>query len=310
TFSRGGDPQMRPIDIRDAVRESVKLVLRGSNIQCRYYLAKHLHPVQADEAQIRQAIGNIIINAVEASPTGGAISVKGENVAYRRKAEKPFIKLTISDRGKGISKEASSRIFDPYFTTKDMGSLKGTGLGLSISYSIIKKHGGDITVQSEIGKGTSVSIYLPAYGDITQVVSTVKEDLPVSGRPEAAVKRILVMDDEALIRSFMEDTMSFLGYDVTTCDEGSKAVEMYGEAMATRPYDLVVLDLTVRGGWGGQETIQRLLDVDPEVMAIICSGYSNDPVISHYGAYGFKGALAKPASIDQIKATLDKIFNN
>lgn len=310
TFSRGGDPQMKPIDIRDAVRESVKLVLRGSNIQCRYYLAKHLHPVRADEAQIRQAIGNIIINAVEASPAGGSISVKGENVAYRRKAEKPFIKLTISDRGKGISEESLGRIFDPYFTTKDMGSLKGTGLGLSISYSIIKKHGGDVTVQSEVGKGTSVSIYLPACVDITQVIRTAKGDLPVSGRPEAAVKRILVMDDEALIRSFMEDTMSFLGYDVTTCDEGSKAVEMYREAMALRPYDLVVLDLTVRGGWGGQETIQRLLDVDPAVMAIICSGYSDDPVISHYGAYGFKGALAKPASIDQIKTTLDKIFNN
>ena len=310
TFSRGGDPQMKPMDIRDAVRESVKLVLSGSNIQCRYYLAKHLHPVWADEAQIRQAICNIIINAVEASPTGGSISVNGENVAYRRKTEKPFIKLTISDRGRGISKESLSRIYDPYFTTKDMGSLKGTGLGLSISYSIIKKHGGDIMVQSEVGKGTSVSIYLPAYGDITQVMSTVKKDLPVSGQPESSVKRILVMDDEALIRSFMEDTMSFLGYDVTTCDEGSKAVEMYREAMPSRPYDLVVLDLTVQGGWGGQETIQRLLDVDPAVTAIICSGYSNDPVISHYGAYGFKGALAKPASIDQIKTTLNKIFNN
>jgi len=310
TFSRGGDPQMKPIDIRDAVRESAKSVLRGSNIQCRYYLSKHLHPVRADDSQIRQAIGNIIINAVEASPAGGSISVKGENVSYRRKDDRPFIKVTISDRGKGISEESLRRIFDPYFTTKDMGSLKGTGLGLSISYSIIKKHGGDITVQSEVGKGTSVSIYLPAYGDITQAMSTVKEDLPVSGRPEASVKRILVMDDEALVRSFLEDTMSFLGYDVKTCDEGSKAVEMYREAMASRPYDLVVLDLTVRGGWGGQETIRRLLDVDPAVAAIICSGYSDDPVISHYGAYGFKGALAKPASIDQIKTTLDKIFNN
>ncbi|MCX5828367.1 MAG: PAS domain S-box protein [Deltaproteobacteria bacterium] len=309
TFSRGGDPLMKPIDIRDAVRESVKLVLSGSNIQCRYYLAKHLHPVRADEAQIRQAIGNIIINAVEASPAGGSISVKGENVHYRRKAEKPFIKLTISDRGKGISKESLRSIFDPYFTTKDMGSLKGTGLGLSISYSIIKKHGGDITVQSEVGKGTSVSIYLPAYGDITQVKGTVKEESPISGRPEASVKRILVMDDEALIRSFMEDTMSFLGYDVTTCDEGSKAVEMYREAMASRPYDLVVLDLTVRGGMGGQDTIQRLLDVDPAVTAIICSGYTDDPVISHCGAYGFKEAWVKPVSIDQIKTTLKTILN-
>ncbi|MFA5180694.1 MAG: PAS domain S-box protein [Syntrophales bacterium] len=309
TFSRGGDPQMNPIDIRAVVRESVKLALRGSNIQCRYYLAKHLHTVRADEEQIRQAIGNIIINAMEASPAGGAISVKGENVHYRRKDEKPFIKVTISDRGKGIANEYLKKIFDPYFTTKDMGALKGTGLGLSISYSIIKKHGGDITVQSEVGKGTSVSIYLPADGDIMQAKSAGEEDPPVAGPPEASAKRILVMDDEALIRSFLEETMSFLGYDVTTCDEGSKAVEMYREAMASRPYDLVVLDLTVPGGLGGQEAIQRLLDVDPAVTAIICSGYTDDPVISHCGAYGFKGALVKPASIGQIRNTLNSIFN-
>jgi len=309
TFSRGGDPQMKPIDIREAVRESAKLVLSGSNIQCRYYLAKQLHPVQADEEQIRQAIGNIIINAVEASPAGGSISVKGENVAYRRKDEKPFIKVTISDRGKGISKECLGSVFDPYFTTKDMGALKGTGLGLSISYSIIKKHGGDITVQSEVGKGTSVSVYLPAWSGGTQAKSTVKEEPPVSDNPEVSVKRILVMDDEPLIRSFLEETMSFLGYDVSACDEGLKAVEIYREAMASRPYDLVVLDLTVRGGLGGQETIQRLLDVDPAVTAIICSGYTDDPVISHCGAYGFKGAWVKPVSIEQIKTTLNSIFN-
>ena len=310
TFSRGGDPLMKPIDIREAVRESVKLVLSGSNIQCRYYLAKNLHPVRADEAQIRQAIGNIVINAVEASPAGGTISVKGENVQYRRKEDKPFIKVTISDRGKGISPESLKSIFDPYYTTKDMGALKGTGLGLSISYSIIKKHGGDISVQSELGKGTSVSIYLPAFGDIKQAKGIEKKDSSGSGQPEASVKRILVMDDEELIRSFMEETMSFLGYDVTTCPEGVKAVELYRDAMTSgRPYNLVVLDLTVRGGLGGQETIQRLLDIDPAVTAIICSGYTDDPVISHFGAYGFKEAWVKPASIDQMKTSLKNIFD-
>ncbi len=316
TFSRGGDPLMKPIDIRDAVRESVKLILSGSNIQCRYYLAKYLHPVRVDEAQIRQAIGNIIMNAVEASQPGGTISVKGENVHYRSREgtgqkEQPFTKITISDHGKGITKEYLKKIFDPYFTTKDMGSLKGTGLGLSISYSIVKKHGGDITVQSQVGKGTSVSIYLPVYGEVTQAKMNGEDESPISGRPEASVKRILVMDDEALIRSFMEETMSFLGYGITTCIEGAKAVEMYREAMASgRPYDLVVLDLTVRGGWGGQETIQRLLDVDPAVIAIICSGYTDDPVMSHCGAYGFKAAWVKPVSIDQIRTTLKSIFNS
>jgi len=310
TFSRGGDPMMKPIDIRNAVRESVKLVLSGSDVQCRYYLAKHLHPVRADEVQIRQAIGNIVINAVEASPAGGTISVKGENVHYRRKEDNPFIKVTISDRGKGISKDSLKNIFDPYFTTKDMGALKGTGLGLSISYSIIKKHGGDITVQSDVGKGTSVSIYLPAFEDITQAKSIEDDNLPVSGCPEASAKRILIMDDEELVRSFMEETISFLGYSVTTCAEGAKAVDIYREAMASgRPYDLVVLDLTIRGGLGGQDTIQRLLDIDPAVTAIICSGYIDDPVISHYGAYGFKGAWVKPVSIEQIKTTLKNILN-
>ncbi len=309
TFSRGGEPRMKPIDVRDVVHESVRLVLSGSNIQCRYYLAKKLHPVRADEEQIRQAIGNIVINALEASPAGSSISVKGENVVCREKDEKPFIKVTISDRGKGISKESLGSIFDPYFTTKDMGALKGTGLGLSISYAIIKKHGGDITLQSEVGKGTSVSVYLPAGSGISQSESAAKEVFPVSGSPEAAARRILVMDDEALIRSFLEETISLLGYDVTTCDEGGKAVEIYREAMASRPYDLVVLDLTIRGGLGGRETIQRLLDVDPAVKAIVCSGYTDDPVMSHYGAYGFKGALVKPASIEQIRTTLNSIFH-
>jgi CheY-like chemotaxis protein len=190
-----------------------------------------------------------------------------------------------------------------------MGALRGTGLGLSISYSIIIKHDGDINVQSEVGKGTSVSVYLPASIRVAQPEDDVKEESPVSISPGGAVKRILVMDDESLIRSFMEETLSFLGYDVTICDEGLKAVEIYQEAMASQPYDLVILDLTVRGGMGGKETIQRLLEVDPAVTALICSGYTDDPAVSHFAAYGFKGALVKPASIDKISATLNSIFN-
>jgi signal transduction histidine kinase len=167
TFAQGGAPVKRTMYIGEFITNTVHFFLSGSNVTAKLYVESDLTPVDVDEGQIRQVIHSMVSNATEAMPEGGILTIAVENADIDVADELPlsegkYVKVTLSDSGNGIPGENISRIFDPFFTTKEMGSQKGTGLGLAISYSIVKNHNGLITVESEVGVGTTFHIYLPA----------------------------------------------------------------------------------------------------------------------------------------------------
>lgn len=304
TFAKGGTPIKKLASIRAIVHDSCQFAVRGSNVKCEYSLPDELWPAEIDEGQIGQVINNLIINADQAMPQGGVIRVAAENVVIASKRglplkEGPYLKVTIQDQGVGIPHEILPRIFDPYFTTK----RKGSGLGLATSFSITKNHDGLITAESEVGRGSTFSVYLPAC-------------------PHSEVKRhdaghelvggsgaILLMDDEEPVRELASEALTLLGYDVTAASDGTQALELYEQALkSARPFDLVILDLTVPGGLGGLQTIERLREMDPQVKAIVSSGYSNDPVMSDFARHGFKGVVAKPYSARELGEVVRRVI--
>jgi PAS domain S-box-containing protein len=304
TFSKGGKPVKRPIPVRPTVESAVKFALSGSR-SASHISGDDLWLVDADEGQIGQVIQNIVLNADQAMPAGGRISIAMRNVAPpggdlpQSLPPGTYVEITIADTGGGISQHDAARIFDPYFTTKE----KGTGLGLATSYSIIKNHGGLIDMKSKLGEGTVFSLYLPAaQGARTAPLVGTADALPAGGRKG----RVLLMDDEAVVRNVAGELIRALGHDVEFASHGEEALAMYREAMRTaRAYDAVILDLTIRGGMGGAETMQRLLRLDRDVTAVVSSGYSDDAVTSNYGENGFKAFLKKPYNVDQLQQVLN-----
>jgi PAS domain S-box-containing protein len=308
TFSKGGAPIKKPVLIGDFLKETAPMPLSGSNVRCEFKMAEDLWPVEIDEGQMRQVIYNIVINACEAMPGGGTINILAENIIHGP-ADRPslkdgkYVKLSIKDQGAGIPPENLSKIFDPYFSTKEMGSQKGMGLGLAISHSIIKKHGGFIVAESIVGNGSTFHIYLP--------VSS-KEFLPakeVVKKPRLGKVRILVMDDEQVVRYISGEFLKHLGYEVELAEDGAEAVARYKKAQESQqPFDIVILDLIVPGGMGGKEVLEKLLEISPNVQAIVSSGYSNDPIFSDFKRYGFKGVIAKPFDLEGLGESVSKVI--
>ena len=307
TFSKGGEPVKKISDIKELIKETANLSLSGANERCIFNIAYNLHPVNVDKGQISQVINNIVLNADQAMPEGGDIFINAENIyinndsVLRSLIPGNYIKIEIIDQGIGIPADKLYKIFDPYFTTKQ----KGSGLGLSVAYSIIRKHGGVITVESEQGKGSTFTIYLPAVEE--KVVEMEKEK-------EKAFKgagKILVMDDEELVLQMVGDILKGVGYEIELAIDGATAVEHYKGALSKgNPFDVVLLDLTVPGGMGGKETVQKLIEIDPKVKAIVSSGYSNDPIMANYKEYGIAGVIAKPYRIMELCKTLKEVVEN
>ena len=305
TFSKGGKPVKKVFALRTLIENSIAFALSGSQITYEIVIDEGLRAVEADEGQIGQVIQNIVLNADQAMPLGGRITITARNIPASAAPRLPgaatgdVVELSIQDQGTGIPEEHLSRIFDPYFTTKE----KGSGLGLATSYSIVKNHGGVITVASELGKGTTFMIYLPASG------ASVEREA-ASARPAAGNKgRILVMDDEQVVREVTGELLRSLGHEVDFADRGEAAVMRYKTAMAEgRPFDIVILDLTVRGGMGGVEAVKKLLKLDPNVKAVVSSGYSDDAVTADYRKQGFAAFLKKPYNIEELQSTLDALL--
>ena len=272
---------------------------------CTFAISADLWTAEVDTGQISQVINNLIINADQAMPAGGTIEVHAENVTITAKDSLPlkdgnYVKISVTDGGIGIPKEHLQRIFDPYFTTKQ----KGSGLGLATSYSIVKNHDGCITVKSSLGVGTTFSMWLPASS---------KELEPEKREAEEKCRergRILLMDDEESILEATGEVLTYLGYEVEAAGGGLEALELYREAQKeNRPFDAVIIDLTIRGKMGGKETMENLLEIDPDVKGIVSSGYCDDPVMTEYKKHGFKGVVTKPYTIEELKETLHKVLH-
>ncbi len=304
TFSKGGAPVRTAASLTEIIRDSAEFVLRGSMSRCEIKLADDTWPANVDLGQISQVIQNLVINADQAMADGGRITLQTENIAISAENKtlglKPgrYVKITVADTGPGMSADVLSRIFEPYFTTKE----KGSGLGLTTSFSIVKKHDGLMTVESKIGSGTTFFIYLPAVE--LEAAPTLGKGQPLVLRGNG---RILVMDDEASIRTLVKRMLESVGYHVVTVKDGQETLKQYQEALAKgQPFDAVMLDLTVAGGMGGRETMRQLLAKHPDVKAIVSSGYANDPVMEKYRKYGFIGMVMKPYTLGELTYTLKR----
>jgi PAS domain S-box-containing protein len=304
TFSKGGTPIIKIASIAELLKESALFVLRGSNVECCFSIQDSLWPVEIDQGQMSQVINNIIINARQAMPEGGTIFIEVENIIIDPTEALPlqsgkYVKIAIKDQGIGIPEQHLNKIFDPYFTTKPNGS----GLGLAASYSVIVKHEGYITVESELNVGTTFHIYLPASQEKIPTKEITKE------RSVLGKRNILIMDDNTIIKELAGEILSFFGCDVSLASDGAEAIRLFQKASESgHPFDAVILDLTVPGGMGGKEVIKRLQEIDPKVKAIASSGYSNDPIMSNFREYGFRGIVVKPYRVDDLKDTLRSIL--
>ncbi len=304
TFSRGGAPVRKAASIVDIIAESASFTLSGTNVAPTLCVSEDIWNVDVDAGQMSQVFNNLIINAVHAMPRGGNIFFVVSNVILSEDAppnlkEGRYARITVRDEGLGIPPAQLDHIFDPYFTTKQSGS----GLGLTSVYSIIKRHDGHITVESAPSIGTTFDIYLPAS-------QSAPAQRPASDAKAAAgTGTVLVMDDEPLVRDISGSMLSSLGYNVALARHGAEAIEMYRKALNNgTPYDAIIMDLTIPGAMGGGEAIRELLALDPNVRAIVSSGYSNDPIMANFREYGFKGVMTKPYNLGNLGRTLTEIL--
>lgn len=304
TFSKGGEPVKKVLPVADVVSESAVFALHGSNVKSEFDFSEDPLCSEIDEGQISQVIHNIVLNAQQAMPEGGTLRIACSEVLVDVKAMLPltegqYVQVSIQDEGPGIPEAVINDIFDPYFTTKKSGS----GLGLSTCYSIMKKHGGCIAVKSTVGVGTTFFLYLPvAKGSCPQPPSS--EDGMVRLNC-----RVLVTDDEEVVRAIAGEILEHFGCEVAYACDGTEAVALYQEALAAgRPFDIVMLDLTIPGGMGGREAVERLRIIDPNVRAIVVSGYSNDPIMAQYQSYGFCGVVTKPYRMIDLNKTLQSVL--
>jgi len=306
TFSKGGKPLKKMISLQPVIENSAKFALSGSRVDYRIMLDEELWTVEADEGQIGQVIQNLVLNADQAMPLGGTIKITAKNVLAPKEelpqhlGEGKYVVISVKDSGIGISEQYLQKIFDPYYTTKE----KGSGLGLATSYSIVRTHGGVIKVNSKVDKGTTFYVYLPAL-EGGKETSQVPASFTVGHKG-----KILLMDEAELIRNIAGELLKTLEHEVEFADRGEEAIGKYQRAReADKPFDIVILDLTIRGGMGGKETIKRLLAIDPGIKAIVSSGYSDDAVVAAYEKYGFKARLTKPYKLENLRDTLNALLS-
>ncbi len=311
-LSRGGAPIKEPGSLKELLRHLRNEILAESRISVYESISEDLRVVFHDPRKMRAVFRNVVQNAVEAMPDGGTLTLKAENMRVERGDAVPglplkpgdYVRISIKDEGRGISEEDLDKIFDPYFSTKAMGVQKGMGLGLATAYAIVQKHEGHITVNSAPGSGTTVSIYLPAAEKEASKKESKKSEL-TSG-PKG---KILVMDDEEMLRNVIQQMLTRLGYEIKTVKDGVEAIRAYRNGLDSQdPFDAVILDLTVKEGMGGEQTIQELVKIDPDIKAIASSGYLNAPVMADPEKYGFKTALAKPYEMKGLKETLENVL--
>jgi PAS domain S-box-containing protein len=300
TFARGGEPVKKVVEVGALLKEAAGFAIHGSSVKCEFSLASDLWPLEVDEGQLSQVIHNLVINAVQAMPDGGTITLGADNFNSIPEGQR-CVRISVTDTGTGIPEQHLQRIFDPYFTTKQQGS----GLGLATCYSIIKKHGGTFTVESTVGKGSTFYLTLPA-SELSRI-----DEPQFQTDLSFGVGRVLVMDDEEPVRETLQAMLEALGYVVECTENGTEAVELYRKMKEDgKPFAAVILDLTIPGGVGGKETLTSLLKINPDVKSIVSSGYSNDPIMANYREYGFSAVLSKPFRLQDMSKLLQELIVN
>ncbi len=311
TFAKGGAPVTKTVVISELIRESTNFSLGGTNVKPKFSIPDTLWAVDVDEAQVNRVINNLVMNAAQAMPKGGIVNISAENITEEHSKKIPVLKhgkyimISVKDHGIGISRDHIEDIFDPYFTTKQTGS----GLGLTASYHIITNHGGLVTVESELSVGTTFYIYLLASSNTIAKKNDEVEYKLVDDKPVTGSGKILIMDDDLEIRDIGSQMLNYIGYEVKCAVDGAETIEMYKEARESgKPFDVVVMDLTIPGGMGGETTIRKLHEIDPKAKAIVYSGYSNNPIMAEFEKYGFKGVVSKPFVLKEMNDVLQMVI--
>ncbi len=304
TFARGGEPVLKTVDPRHLVEESLTFALRGANVKGTMECPASVWCIDADPGQMSQVFNNLLINAKQAMSSGGTVTVTMENRLVRDGDLQPlkagrYVQIDVRDEGTGIPPEHLPKVFDPYFSTK----AEGSGLGLASVYSIARRHGGMVTVSSTSSAGTTFTLLIPAAPEGAV-------EAPAPGEvSRAGTGRVLVMDDETMIREVAVAMLAELGYAATACIDGGEAVRLHAAArQAGAPFSAIILDLTVPGGMGGREAAQQIRSGDPQVPLIVSSGYSGDTAVAEYAAYGFTGSVTKPYDLKHLSAELARVI--
>lgn len=305
TFSKGGTPVRELVDFAPCIRDTVTFTLRGSNVSADVDLADDLWKADIDAGQISQVIHNLVINAMQSMPEGGRIAVSAANLTGPEEGMRVgagrYVLLRVTDTGEGIPEDVLDRVFDPYFTTKDQGS----GLGLTTCYAIVQKHDGNIWVESSLGEGTAFFVALPAAetGHPIAAREDKQADVPVRGSG-----RLLIMDDEAGVRDVAKRMLERWGYEVDVAADGDEAEALYRAARdEDRPYSAVVLDLTIPGARDGLQTLDALREIDPDVAAVMTTGYSHSPAVNDYRAKGVAGFVPKPYEVQDLAREVQRM---
>ncbi|MBI3415515.1 MAG: response regulator [Verrucomicrobia bacterium] len=305
TFAKGGVPLKKTARLQETIRESTQFALHGANVRAVFALPENLWAAEADTGQLSQVIHNLVLNAVQAMPGGGDIQVRAENLQLAAESSLPlpggnYVRISIQDQGGGIEPAHLPRIFDPFFTTKRTGS----GLGLATCYSIIQKHHGHITLDSQLGSGTTFHIYLPASDKPAPLAEAACFSPPARG-----AGRLLVMEDDPALRTCIHSMLDRLGYEVCIARNSEETLSSY---RATRhsheAFDAVILDLTIRGGGGARETLEKLRAEEPGIKAIVSTGYANNPAVEDYRQLGFSGVITKPYTLEQLATVLKHVL--
>ncbi|MCF2139629.1 MAG: response regulator [Candidatus Lokiarchaeota archaeon] len=306
TFSKGGDPVIKLTDMENLIQEVVDFIMHGSNCQATIELESPLPLVEIDASQISQVLNNFLINAQQAMPSGGNITIKAykETITEKSKIPHPagdYLKCEVIDEGIGIDPQYFEKIFTPYFTLKP----RGNGLGLATCYSIIQKHNGHIGFTSEVGKGSIFYFYLPcsASSSLNSIFENETEDF--------CAFNILILEDDLAIRTTLSKILTKWGCTISIANDGHEAIKLFQEAwIEKKPFQLVILDLTIPGGMGGRETLPYLREIDPNIIAIVASGYSNEKILSRYLEYGFNEVLQKPFTMTELRKTIQNAIKS
>lgn len=307
TFARGGAPAKKQLSVRNLLHETAEMATNGTRVITSINLPDSLHDVIADQDQLTQVFNNIAINAVQSMPDGGRYTITAENVIMNgdfalSSQQSSYVRMTFTDEGRGIPADDLNKVFDPYFTTNP----SNTGLGLASVHSIITKHGGQVTLDSVVGRGTTVTLLIPSAGQVSGRDQSASDPSPLR---RSETRSVLIMDDEQTVREFARECVTFLGYQATVCADGHEAIAKYREAYQNgSPFMAVILDLNAPNGIGGIEAARQILEIDPNAGLIVSSGYSQDSAMLDYMNHGFCDAIEKPYRANELGEKLNRLL--